>query len=484
MATDGNLEDSKLEALRASLGEAAWVERLSEAKTRETRVLEVLRRIASGTPRSQAIREVGPELGRTTLATWMKKYEEFGLLGLVSRAGHIPKDTTSPELRKPPRTPRQARSSERARSFVKWAGAKTQLLDRLLPHVPRSFQRYYEPMVGSGVLFFAVAPERALLADTNAELINCYRVVRDQVDALIDALRQHHNTYEHYIRVRAQDPDELPEVERAARTIFLNKTCFNGLYRVNCKGRFNVPYGRIPHANFVDVRTLTWASERLREDVHLVCADYEEAVRDAGEGDFVYLDPPYAPDERAVRSFANYQAGGFAEAEQRRLAGVFRDLCARGCAVLLSNSESPMIRDLYEGFTIETMPVRRKMSAKVERRSGWSELLISSEPVEKSKRRTQNVQLDLAFTPVVTRDHIHREVAAALDGHGLLPEHIAVKRVAEHLRRMKLVSFERFLPGSQVELNVRTWIDESVREGLLLREGPAIRSKSSAAGAP
>lgn len=380
--------DPKLEELRATLGEADWAERMVEAREKETRILEVLCRMAKGMSRHEAIREVGPELGRTTLATWMKRYEEAGLLGLVSRLGRTPNDMSSPAAWVP------ARASRKPRSFIKWAGSKAQLLDRLLPRMPSECRRYYEPMVGSGVLFFAVAPERAILADASAELMNCYRVIRDDLDALIEALRQHENTYEHYIRVRAQEPDELHEVERAARTIYLNKTCFNGLYRVNRKRRFNVPYGRNPRANFVDIPTLTWASDRLQKEVQLVSADYEEALEDAGEGDLVYFDPPYAPDARRVRSFATYQSGGFGEIEHRRLAGVFRDLCVRGCHVLLSNSDTPLVRELYDGFKMETVRVRRNMNAKAEGRAGWEELLITSERTVKPKRRAPKGQME------------------------------------------------------------------------------------------
>ncbi|MEM7678112.1 MAG: Dam family site-specific DNA-(adenine-N6)-methyltransferase, partial [Myxococcota bacterium] len=382
--------DPWLVEMRANLGAAGWRERLEEARSREAVVQKVLERVETGETITAAARDVTPQLTPETVAAWIKRYEKDGLAGLINRWGQVAKDTSSPEVHTP------TRRTKRPRSFVKWAGSKGQVLDRLLAKIPESYGTYFEPMVGSGALFFALAPQRAVLTDTNSELINCYEVIRDDVNKLVEALRTHQNTYEHFISVRGQNPDDLAPIDRAARTIFLNKTCFNGLYRVNRKGRFNVPYGRIPHANIVDVATLMWAHERLQADVQLHCGDFGPSLNAAGQGDVVYFDPPYAQDEDTdKRTFRHYQADGFGRIEQLRLAKVFRELSARGCLVLLSNADTPLIRSLYDGYTMETLKVVRRMNAKTNARRGWSELLITSEPVSPQARNSR--QLTLSF---------------------------------------------------------------------------------------
>ncbi|MEO1335762.1 MAG: Dam family site-specific DNA-(adenine-N6)-methyltransferase, partial [Myxococcota bacterium] len=384
--------DPWLVEMRANLGASGWQERLDEARGREAIVLQVLERVETGETITAAARILAPKLTPETIAAWIRRYEKDGLAGLINRWGQVAKDTSSPQVHTP------TRRTKRPRSFVKWAGSKGQVLDRLLAKMPESFGTYFEPMVGSGAVFFGLAPKRAVLTDTNAELINCYEVIRDDVEKLIEALRTHENTYEHFIEIRGQDPDDLAPVDRAARTIFLNKTCFNGLYRVNRHGRFNVPYGRIPHANIVDVATLMWAHERLQTDIELHCGDFAPPLTEAGPGDVVYFDPPYAEDEDAdKRTFRHYQADGFGRIEQLRLAKTFRELCARGCVVLLSNADTPLVRSLYDGYTIETLKVVRRMNAKTDARRGWSELLITSEPVPSKSRVSR--QLSLSFDP-------------------------------------------------------------------------------------
>jgi len=262
-----------------------------------------------------------------------------------------------------------------ALSFIKWAGGKARVLSQLLPFVPERFGTYYEPMVGAGTLFCKLAPERAVLADINAELLSAWPVIRDDVDALCEALEGHVNTYEHYLQVRAQDPDELPPPERAARFIFLNKTCYNGLYRVNNQGRFNVPYGRKGGANFKDYTNLRRISRKLA-GAKLLCEDFEVALADAGEGDLVYLDPPYLDLGRKSRTFHRYQPEAFGEEGHRRLARVFRELDARGCHVVLSNSNVPMARELYAGFHLKVLRTVRTMNSRIKNRSGWSEVVV------------------------------------------------------------------------------------------------------------
>ncbi|MBX3275386.1 MAG: Dam family site-specific DNA-(adenine-N6)-methyltransferase [Sandaracinaceae bacterium] len=276
-------------------------------------------------------------------------------------------------MRRPPARRGGARGPGRpAASFVKWVGSKQGVLSAILARMAPPTGRYFEPMVGSGVVFLGLAPERAVLGDANAELVDCYRVIRDDVEALVRALDRHVNTREHFLAVRAQRPEDLPPVERAARFIFLNKTCFNGLYRVNAAGAFNVPYGGIAHANFRDAATLRRVSARL-EGVSLRCADVAECVRDAGPGDLVYLDPPYFA---APRAEVRYRAQGFGVEGHERLAALFDDLDRRGCRVVLSNADAPEVRALYRGRVVEVLATRRPVNRDARARDGWRELLI------------------------------------------------------------------------------------------------------------
>lgn len=382
--------DPKLRALRANLGQQAWHMRLHEAERRIAIIKKVLARVEKGETITASVRVLAPDFLASTISRWIRRYKQDGPVGLIDRRGRTATNKSSPTVQVP------KRQTRRPRSFVKWAGGKGQVLPHLLSNIPVTYRRYFEPMVGSGAMFFALAPEKATLADTNEELINCYRVLRSHVAELIAALRSHENTYEHFIRVRAQTPDDLPPVERAARTIFLNKTCFNGLYRVNRQGHFNVPYGRIAHANFVDVETLKWASERLQRDITLVSGDFTEVLSDAGDRDIVYLDPPYADtDDRKNKTFRRYQANGFDEFDQLRLAKIFRELSERGCTVMLSNADTSLVRQLYHGYTIKKLNVVRRVNAKTHGRQGWSELLITSDKVKIDQQDVRQLHLGL-----------------------------------------------------------------------------------------
>ncbi len=263
----------------------------------------------------------------------------------------------------------------KAISFLKWVGSKAGVMDQLIPLVPRSYRTYYEPMAGSGTVFFTLSPERSVLCDLNAELMDCYRVLRDRLPELVSALGEHENSEEHFLVVRAQDPSLLDPVQRAARTIFLNKTCFNGLYRVNSRGLFNVPFGRIWWANICDEKTLARASRQLK-GARLLSGDYERALETAGPGDLVYLDPPYLSSGSKSSVFYAYQPRSFGEDEHRRLAEIFRDLDRRGCHLLLSNANNPQVHELYEGFPIQIISTRRQVNCKPGKRKGWQEVII------------------------------------------------------------------------------------------------------------
>jgi DNA adenine methylase len=262
-----------------------------------------------------------------------------------------------------------------ARPFLKWAGGKGQLLEQLRPLLPPGAAgRYYEPFVGGASLFFALRRRRALLSDVNRELVDCYRAVRDEVEAVIVALAEHRYDETHYYRVRAIDPETLPLARRAARTIFLNKTGYNGLYRVNRSGKFNVPMGRYRSPSFCDPANLRACSAALG-GVKLEVRDFEEAVLSARFGDFVYFDPPYVP-ASATSDFTSYAAGGFGPEEQERLAKVFEALASRGVRVMLSNSDTPAVRALYRGFRIDVVLAPRSINSKGGQRGKVSEVVV------------------------------------------------------------------------------------------------------------
>jgi DNA adenine methylase len=260
------------------------------------------------------------------------------------------------------------------RPFLKWAGGKGQLLGRLRARVPPSYGRYFEPFLGGGALFFALRPARGFLSDVNREIIDCYTAVRDDVSGLVAALRDHRYDSKHYYEVRNTDPAKLALVERAARTIFLNKTGFNGLYRVNRAGKFNVPFGRYAKPAICDEPNLRACSAALA-DVELVAADFERAASRAAAGDFVYFDPPYVPVSRTA-AFTAYAPGGFDLDAQSRLAAFFDKLAERGVAVLLSNSDVPEIRKLYARYAMDTIEATRVINCKATRRGPVRELLV------------------------------------------------------------------------------------------------------------
>jgi DNA adenine methylase len=265
---------------------------------------------------------------------------------------------------------------DRPRPFLKWAGGKTQLIPQILARFPKKYARYFEPFLGGGAVFFALAPKTAWLSDTNAQLIAAYTAIRDDLPSVVAALRSHVATEQHFYEVRAQQVGGLSEVQSAARTIFLNRTCFNGLYRVNSRGQFNVPFGKYKNPKICDVENLTRVSHALRS-VTLRHADVFTAARDARAGDLVYFDPPYDPLSPSA-SFTSYTAGGFSREDQARLAGLARDLADRGVHVLLSNSDTPFIRQLYAGFRVEGVFARRAINSRADRRGPVGELLISA----------------------------------------------------------------------------------------------------------
>jgi DNA adenine methylase len=261
--------------------------------------------------------------------------------------------------------------------FLKWAGGKGQLLGQLTEYLPKGFGTYYEPFLGGGALFFHLLPERAVLSDLNAELIQVYKSVREDPNGLMAALDKYRSrpvTEDYFYKVRQQDPRELSNLDRAARAVFLNKTCFNGLYRVNSKGEFNVPFGHYRNPAFYVAENIQAASAALK-GAELWAVDFREACKRPRRGDFVYFDPPYQP-LTTTAAFTDYTREGFGEADQRDLAEVFRELDKRGCMVMLSNSTTPMLRDLYREFKSVTLKAKRAISCKGNGRGAIDELLI------------------------------------------------------------------------------------------------------------
>jgi DNA adenine methylase len=272
----------------------------------------------------------------------------------------------------------------KATPIVKWAGGKTRLLPQLLARVPSGFRRYYEPFMGGAALFFACEPERAVLGDVNAALVGLYRTLVSDVDAVIDVLRAHkarHSDPEYYYDVRKRWNDPLmrsiwPDAKTAATFIYLNKTCFNGLWRENRSGEFNVPRGDYTNPTIVDDNGLRAASRSLSRAM-ITHATYVETTIDASNGDFVYLDPPYDP-LSGTSSFTAYAASPFGKAEQLVLADHARLLRDRGAFVMLSNNDTPFVRELYDGFEISTAPCGRSINSKASGRGKIDEVIITS----------------------------------------------------------------------------------------------------------
>jgi DNA adenine methylase len=268
--------------------------------------------------------------------------------------------------------------NERLRPILKWAGGKRSLVPRILRELPARIETYYEPFVGGAAVFLALAEEtrfeHAVITDKNEQLVNMYLVVRDDLGKLLKKLEQlqHQTSEAEYYAIREERGGS--KVDRAARLIYLNKTGYNGLYRVNSKGGFNVPYGRYKRPRIYDPERLARVA-RVLQGVTIQVADFEEVCSRAKRGDAVYLDPPYLPLSKTA-SFSAYQADGFGMAEHERLAKVFGKLLARGVAAVLSNSATPETRALYKNFKCSDVAVRRPINSIASRRGAVSELLV------------------------------------------------------------------------------------------------------------
>jgi DNA adenine methylase len=268
-----------------------------------------------------------------------------------------------------------------AAPFVKWAGGKTQILPDLDTHIPQ-FVRYFEPFLGGGALFFYLASRAkfsAFLTDANSDLAITYNAVKNDVDGLIALLQKHGARYKkdsvaYYYKLRSARPSS--DLKVAARFIALNKTCYNGLYRVNRSGMFNVPIGRYKNPVICDIDKLRRASAALNySKAQIVACSYKDALKKPRKGDFVYLDPPFNP-LSPTANFVNYTRNGFAEKDQRELASMFKELDRRGCKLLLSNSDTELTKELYSEFEQHKIRVSRAISCDSSARTGYNELLV------------------------------------------------------------------------------------------------------------
>ena len=266
--------------------------------------------------------------------------------------------------------------------ILKWVGGKRQLLDFIRPLIPEH-TTYCEPFVGGGAVFFDLQPKKAVINDFNPELINVYQTVKDQPEELIALLSEHreHNCQEYFYQIRALDrePEKyqaLTAAERAARIIYLNKTCYNGLFRVNSAGQFNAPWGRYKNPNIVPEDNIRAMSRYLNKSKTVIrCGDYREALKGLRKGTFVYLDPPYMPISSSS-SFTGYTASGFGQAEQIELKRQCDLLNKKGIKFLLSNSWCDFIEELYSGYKIERVPAKRAINARADRRGAVDEVLV------------------------------------------------------------------------------------------------------------
>lgn len=265
-----------------------------------------------------------------------------------------------------------------ARPFLKWAGGKRQLIPQLLKHVPAYSGRYFEPFVGGGAMFFALQPDEAVLADVNRRLMRAYGGVRYDVDGVIGRLQDYPFDKGFFLKLRAENIDaKIDDVEVACWLIYLNKTAFNGLYRVNKKGAFNVPWGKYKNPTICDEQNLRAVSLVLRR-AELVCGDFEYAVRGAKQGDLVYFDPPYVP-ASSTSNFTSYSEDKFDLNEQVRLRDVALALKKRGVHVMVTNSNTKTVRDLYgiDGFKIRRVKAKGSVAAKGTSRGDRVDLLIT-----------------------------------------------------------------------------------------------------------
>ena len=273
----------------------------------------------------------------------------------------------------------------KGKPFVKWAGGKRQIIDKLNKYVPDDYNTYYEPFVGGGALLFELSPKNAVINDSNKELMNVYKCLcnEDKFKKMCTILNHYEaeHSEQFFYEIRDKDKnkktfDRLSDYTRAARTIYLNKACFNGLYRVNSKNEFNVPFGKKTKVNTYDGGNLITVSNYLTmNNIKILSVDFEEAVKEAKKGDFVYFDPPYDSD---TSTFNSYTEEGFGKEEQKRLAKVFKELSDKGCYVMLSNHNTTLINELYKDYNIHVIEAKRNINSNGNKRGKVEEVIITN----------------------------------------------------------------------------------------------------------
>lgn len=266
---------------------------------------------------------------------------------------------------------------------VKWVGGKRQLLDEITPLLPKRMKSYCEPFLGGGAVLFSVQPAKAIVNDLNEDLIGAYEVIRDELDALLLSLKKHENTAEYFYAIRDMDRDRekyraMTKVEKASRLIFLNKTCFNGLFRVNSSGEFNSPFGNYKNPNIVNEPVLRAVSKYFNaSDITFCNEDFAETLSKVGKGCFVYLDPPYDPVSNTA-SFTGYNKGGFDRYEQIRLKQCCDELTKRNINFMLSNSATDFIKELYKDYHVTVVRAKRAINSDVSKRGAIEEVLVTN----------------------------------------------------------------------------------------------------------
>jgi DNA adenine methylase len=267
--------------------------------------------------------------------------------------------------------------------FVKWVGGKRQLLNEIEKHIPERFSRYYEPFIGGGAVLFHIQPRNAVINDSNEELVNLYNIIKETPEELIEDLKKHRNEEKYFYKVRGIDREKekylkLSDIERASRIIFLNKTCYNGLFRVNSSGEFNSPFGRYKNPNIINAIKLRAVSSYLsKNNIKILNTDYEKSLSNIRKGAFVYFDPPYDPISDSS-NFTGYTKNGFDKTEQERLKKVCDRLNNRKVKFLLSNSSTEFIRDLYKDYPILPIKAKRVINSKGNGRGAITEILVKN----------------------------------------------------------------------------------------------------------
>lgn len=268
-----------------------------------------------------------------------------------------------------------------AAPVLKWVGGKRQLMSEIEKVLPKTYTTYYEPFIGGGAVLFELQPKKAVINDVNGELINLYNVIKDDVELLIEDLKKHENTPEYFYSIRELDRkkdkyENLSDVEKASRIVYLNKTCFNGLFRVNKAGEFNSPFGKYKNPNIVDEVTLRHVSKYFNKaDIKILNGDFEESLKGIRKGAFVYLDPPYDPVSNSA-NFTGYDKGGFNRDEQIRLKKLCDKLDKKGIKFLLSNSATDFIKELYKDYNIKIVKAKRAINSNGNARGEVDEVLV------------------------------------------------------------------------------------------------------------